>query len=134
MTSHHIETVRFWALFLAGCVALSYAIGALATNHPMPFDPSLPMLAGALAAVVIFVAALLAGQQAAHEATDEGYFSDQSRATGAAFWIALLMYPAFAPMIAWNWISYETAFAAMGTLTAAAFLLLFCWYDWRGRA
>ena len=50
-----------------------------------------------------------------------------------AYWVALLLYPIFGLLLSFGWVAPGVAFAAMGTLTGAAFLLLFVWFDLRGR-
>lgn len=133
MTAIGIERVRFFALLGVGGVLLIYAALALAFGDPQAFSGWVPGAAGFGAAALITLAAVLAGNRAAEMATDEGYRADRQRAESWAFWIALLLYPGFAPLVAFDLVSFPVAFAAMGALTGAAFLLLFCWFDLRGR-
>ena len=58
---------------------------------------------------------------------------DKRCAEAHAFWIALMLYPIFGPSWPWAQLPCPTAFAAMGTLTGAAYLLLFTYYDAMGR-
>ena len=66
---------------------------------------------------------------------------DKRRAEAHAFWIALMMYPIFGILMTTGAVALPTAFAAMGTLTGAAYLLLFTYaylllftyYDAMGR-
>ena len=58
---------------------------------------------------------------------------DKRRAEAHAFWIALMLYPIFGGLMAMGAVALHTAFAAMGTLTGAAYLLLFTYYDAMGR-
>ena len=133
MNAELIEKVRFWALLATGLICLAYALGALALGRPDPFSGWLPGLFGVVAAVMITSVALVAGPKHARMAADESYVADTRRAAGHAFWIALLLYPLFAVPLAQGWITHQVAYAAMGTLTGAAYLLLFCWFDRKGR-
>ena len=58
---------------------------------------------------------------------------DERRAEAHAFWIALMLYPIFGVLIATGTVALPSAFAAMGTLTGAAYLLLFTYYGAMGR-
>ncbi|MEM1301502.1 MAG: hypothetical protein AAGH17_02885, partial [Pseudomonadota bacterium] len=60
------------------------------------------------------------------------YFSESRRAQIIGFWVAVLMYPVFGLAIGYEMISYSVAFSAMGTFTAAAFLLSFSILNARG--
>ena len=128
-----VEKVRFWALLSTGLICLGYAILAMIEGRPDPFSSWLPGIAGIMAALTILLTGFWAGSKAASMAVDEGYRADTRRAAGIAFWIALLLYPVFGLALAQGWVGHGVAFAAMGTLTGAAYLLLFCWFDGQGR-
>lgn len=134
MTSELFTNLRMVVLGLTGLVCLAYGIGAMALGTPQPFAVWLPGAFGLTSVVLITIAALAAGNDNARRATDEGYVADRKRAEGFGFWVAILLYPAFAVPLWQGWITYPTAFAAMGTLTAAAYLLKFVWVDVKGRA
>lgn len=65
-------------------------------------------------------------------AWDEGYAADARRAASIAFWFSVLLYPAFGLMLALDVIVWNLAFAAMGTLIGAFYLLLLAAFDLRG--
>ena len=128
-----ISTLRRCLLGATGVLTLSYGVLALAQNDPQPMSPWLPGAFGVGSAVLIGLSALIAGRKAAEIATDESYVADRSRAAQIAFWIALFLYPAFAVPLINGIVDWPAAFAAMGTFTGASFLLLFVWFDLRGR-
>ena len=80
-----------------------------------------------------FALASAAGRKNAQQALDEGYIMDKRRAEAHAFWIALMLYPIFGLLMTTGAVALLTAFGAMGTLTGAAYLLLFTHYDAIGR-
>lgn len=133
MTSELFTNVRTGMLGLTGLVCLAYGAAALAMGTPQPFAFWVPGLFGVASSVLIAIAAFAAGNANARRATDEGYVADRKQAEGIGFWVAILLYPAFAVPLWQDWVSYPTAFAAMGTLTAAAYLLSFVWADVKGR-
>ena len=107
-----------------GLVCLLYAAMALVAGWPDPIPPWIPALFGIVSAVVVMVALFTAGARNAAMARDEGFSSDLRRVQCIGYWIALLLHPAFGSFLSSGWVSYDVAFAAMGTLTTAAFLLL----------
>ena len=122
-----ISKVRTILLGITGLSCLVYAILAIAQNDPQPIWWFIPMTAGLLASVGIAIAFLLGDSSARQMAHDEM----NHRAQRHAYWIAVLMYPIFAVIIMTTGLSWETTFAAMGTLTGAAYLLLLTFYEWR---
>lgn len=134
LSSDTLANVRVAVLGLTGCVCALYAVLALATGNARPFSPWIPGLFGLVSALVIFAAAYAAGNRNAEMAMDEGYFADSHKAQRYGYWIAVFLYPAFAVPLSMDVISWNVGFAAMGTLTGAAFLLLFVLFDLRGRA
>ena len=126
-----ISKVRTILLGITGLSCLVYAILAIAQNDPQPIWWFIPMTAGLLASVGIAIAFLLGDSSARQMAHDEMYDELNHRAQRHAYWIAVLMYPIFAVVIMATGLSWETTFAAMGTLTGAAYLLLLTFYEWR---
>ncbi len=120
-------------MITAGMICLAYGVMAVFLGRPDPFLPWLPGVSGLLAAILIALGAVLAGRKNATIAHDEGYFNDSHRAQRISFWVAISLYPLFGIAIWQGWSNYHVAFAAMGTLTAASFLLLFGIFDLRGR-
>jgi cobalamin synthase len=133
MSSQLLSTIRTTVLGLTGLVCFFYAIAAIYTQTPDPIWPWIPMAFGLASALIITLAAFAAGPKAAQMATDEGYFDDSHKAQRTAFWVALLLYPAFAIPLSRGWVDWHVAYAAMSTLTGGTFLLLFVWFDLRGR-
>ncbi|MEM1065594.1 MAG: hypothetical protein AAF771_16830 [Pseudomonadota bacterium] len=134
ITSDTIATIRLIALSATGLVCLAYALFALALGRPDPFSPWIPLGIGVFAAATIALTAFAAGDDAAEIATDELYFAESHRAQRIGYWIAVALYPAFGVALGSGWVSYPVAFAAMGTLTGAAFLLSFAILNLRGAA
>lgn len=126
--------IRACVLGLTGLLCLTYAGLALLLGRPDPMPWWIPGAAGLASVVVVWGVALVAGHREAARASDEGYGADNGRAMQLAFWVALLLYPAFALPLHERWLAWPTAFAAMGTLTGATYLLLFAWFGLRLRA
>ncbi|TMV91403.1 hypothetical protein FGG78_10645 [Thioclava sp. BHET1] len=124
--------LRRIVLGLSGLVCLLYAVLALIMRNPAPISPWLPWMSGALGLFVIFAAARLAGPDQVRRAKDELFRHDAQTAQRVGFWVALSLYPIFAIPLSLDMIAWPVAFAAMGTLSAAAFLLSFVWFDMRG--
>lgn len=134
LTSENLSNIRALVLGATGLICLAYAVLALLWGRPDPFSSWIPGLAGFMSAAIISIAALTAGRKNTERAADEGYRADNHRAQRISYWIALLLYPVFALFLANGLIDWSVAFAAMGTLTGAAFLLLFVFFDMRGRS
>lgn len=132
MTLQTFEILRRITLGGTGVICLAYAVLSLIAGRPDPMPFWIPGLAGALAGVVISIGARM-NPKSASDAMDEGYRADWGRAQRHAYWVALLLYPLFGLLLALGWVKFHTAFAAMGTLTGAAMLLLFVIYDLQGR-
>lgn len=126
-----IMRTRQICLGLTGLICLAYAVGAVLGGTPQPFSPWLPGLMGLLAAAAITLSAFVAGQHNARRAMDEFYRSVDHRAQRYAYWFALALYPAFGLLLGFDMLDYPVAFAAMGTLTGAAYLLLVTLFDLR---
>ena len=118
---------------ITGLTCLAYAVLALLQMRPDPFPFWIPGILGLISAALIFALATAAGRKNAQQAFDEGCIMDKRRAEAHAFWIALMLYPIFGFLMAMGAVALPTAFAAMGTLTGAAYLLLFTYYDAMGR-
>ncbi|MFK7791079.1 MAG: hypothetical protein AB8B88_00265 [Devosiaceae bacterium] len=133
LSADQLSTIRMLFLGFTGLVCALYAGLAVLWSDPSPFSPWLPGLCGLGSAIIITLTARAAGDKSAEMAFDEGYMADSHKAQRYAYWIAVFLYPAFAVPLSLNWISWPVGFAAMGTLTGAAFLLLFVWFDLQGR-
>lgn len=132
MTSDGLVRVRGGLMGFAGVVCLIYGVLALVTGQPDPMHPAIPGMAGLAAAVAIFLAFGRASAGTRKQATDEVFQMEMNAAVTVGFWVAILLYPMFAPFLMGGLITFEVAFAAMGTLTAAAYLLTFAFQTLRG--
>ena len=117
---------------IAGLTCLAYALLALLQVRPDPFPFWIPGILGIISAALIFALAAV-GRKNAKQAFVEGYIMDKRRAQAHAFWIAMIFLPIFGIFMATGTVALPTAFAAMGTLAGAAYLLLFTYYDAMGR-
>ena len=133
LTANSLSNIRVVVLALTGFVCLLYAVLALLAGSPDPISPWIPGVFGVSSAAIIAIAFVFSGSRNAEMASDEGFFSDYSKAAGTGYWTALFLYPVFAVALSSGWVSYPVAFATMGTLTGAAFLLPLVWFDLRGR-
>ena len=113
---------------ITGLTCLAYALLALLQMRPDPFLFWVPSILELISTAPIFALASAAGRKSAQQAFDEGYIMDKRRAEAHAFWIALMLHPIFGVLIAMGTVAMPTAFSAMGTLTGAAYLLLFTYY------
>ncbi len=134
ITSDTIATIRLIALAATGAICLAYAVLALALGRPDPVSPWIPLAIGIVAAAAIALTAFAAGEDASEIASDELYFAESHRAQRIGFWFAVALYPAFGVALGYGWVSFPVAFAAMGTLTGAGFLLSFAILNLRGSA
>jgi hypothetical protein len=128
-----LSTFRRIMFTITGLTCLAYAGLALVQMRPDPFPFWIPGSLGLISAALIFALAAAAGHNTAQQVFDEGYIMDRLRAEAQAFWVALMLYPIFALLMAMGAVALPTAFAAMGTLTGAAYLLLFTYHDAAGR-
>lgn len=126
-----IAKLRTVLLCLVGLCCLLYAVLAVAQNTPQPFWWFVPAGMGVLASVGIFAAFAMADPAARRMANDEMYIETAHRAQRHAYWVALGLYPTFAFVVIFTGMEWSTVFAAMGTLTGAAYLLLLTFYEWR---
>ncbi len=125
MNARTLTLLRNASFSLLGLVLLAYGLGVLVTGSPEPFASWITAAAGIATAVVTSGAAALAGRRATQVAWDEMAREEWRRCLGFGFWVAVWLYPLFALLIGLSVVDWRQAFAAMGTLTAAApFLLL----------
>lgn len=134
LSSQNLSNIRTFVLGGTGLICLAYAVLAMLWGRPDPFPSWIPGLAGFGSAAIISIAAIVAGRSKTAQAVDEGYVADTHKAQQISYWIALLLYPAFGLLLWSGWVTWQVAFAAMGTLTGAAFLLLFVLFDLRGQS
>lgn len=126
MNADSVTRIRIAVFGIAGLVCASYSVMAFITNTPNPFTPWLPGVAGFTAGLVMWVSAFLAGRKNAGIAHDELYQQEWSLAVRFSYWFAIALYPLFGLFLAMGWISPIASFAAMGTATGAAPMLVFC--------
>mgnify|MGYP000651611222 CR=1 FL=1 len=131
--SEKLASLRIVLFGVTGAVCTAYALMAVVQGRPDPFLPWIPGFFGILSAALIVIAARAAGRAQAAQAMDEGYMVDNHRAQRFGYWVAVSLYPLFALIVWQGLIDWPTAFAAMGTLTGAAYLLGFVWFDLQGR-
>ena len=133
LSAETFSNTRIFMFAMTGLACLIYAIMALMTGNPEPFSGWIPGGLGIMSGVVLWATGAVAGDANTERAMDEGYYADSARAQQIAFWVAIFMYPAFSVPLALDLIDLAVVFPAMGTLTGATFLLLFVWFDLRGR-
>ena len=134
MTSLSSETFgrgRSILLCLTGLSCLFYAVLAMVQNRPDPIWWFVPGAIGVLAALLTWGLAFMAGRANARMASDELYTLVSHRAQRHSFWCAIVLYPVAALGVIFLNLAWDTIFAVMGTLTAAAYLLLLTVYEWR---
>ena len=132
LTSDSLSSFRRIMFAITGLTCLAYAALALLQVRPDPFPFWIPGILGIISAALIFALAAV-GRKNAKQAFVEGYIMDKRRAQAHAFWIAMIFLPIFGIFMATSTVALPTAFAAMGTLAGAAYLLLFTYYDAMGR-
>ena len=132
LTSDSLSSFRRIMSAITGLTCLACAALALLQVRPDPFPFWIPSILGIIIAALIFALAAV-GRKNAKQAFVEGYIMDKRRAQAHAFWIAMIFLPIFGIFMATGTVALPTAFAAMGTLAGAAYLLLFTYYDAIGR-
>ena len=132
LISDSLSSFRRIMFAITGLTCLAYAALALLQVRPDPFPFWIPGILGIISAALIFALAAV-GRKNAKQAFVEGYIMDKRRAQAHAFWIAMIFLPIFGIFMATGTVALPTAFAAMGTLAGAAYLLLFTYYDAMGR-
>ncbi|WP_224826719.1 hypothetical protein [Cognatishimia sp. MH4019] len=133
LSAETFSNTRIIMFGLTGLACLLYAIMALLTGNPEPFSAWIPGGLGVMSGVVLWATGAAVGDANTERAMDESYYADSGRAQQIAFWVAIFMYPAFSVPLSLDLIELPVVFASMGTLTGATFLLLFVWFDLRGR-
>lgn len=134
MTATTLLYTRSLAMGLAGLICAVYGLMVLLQGRPDPMPGWIPGVAGIAAALAIFVTASSSAKGVLQATFDEGYQADAVLAQRIGFWVAIWLYPVFAMPLYLGWISWPSAFAAMGTLTAATYLLGTVILDLRGRS
>jgi len=132
LTSDSLSSFRRIMFAITGLTCLACAALALLQVRPDPFPFWIPGILGIISTALIFALAAV-GRKNAKQAFVEGYIMDKRRAQAHAFWIAMIFLPIFGIFMATGTVALPTAFAAMGTLAGAAYLLLFTYYDAMGR-
>ena len=132
LTSDSLSSFRRIMFAITGLTCLACAALALLQVRPDPFPFWIPGILGIIGAALIFALAAV-GRKNAKLAFVEGYIMDKRRAQAHAFWIAMIFLPILGIFMATGTVVLPTALAAMGTLTGAAYLLLFTNYDAMGR-
>ena len=132
LTSDSLSSFRRIMFAITGLTCLAYAALALLQVRPAPFPFWIPGILGIISAALIFALAAV-GRKNAKQAFVEGYIMDKRRAQAHAFWIAMIFLPIFGIFMATGTVALPTAFAAIGTLAGAAYLLPFTYYDAMGR-
>ena len=84
---------------------------------------------GVFAGISTFVAFAMADPALRRMATGEMYTLITQLSQRHVYWLFLGRYPVFAVIIMTTGLEWNTAFAAMGTLTGAAYLLLLTFYE-----
>ena len=132
LSSDSLSTFHRIMFAIMGLTCLACAALALLQVRTDPFPFWIPGILEIISAALIFALAA-AGRKNAKQAFVEGYIMDKRRAQAHAFWIAMIFLPIFGTFMATGTVALPTAFAAMGTLAGAAYLLLFTYYDAMGR-
>ncbi len=133
MTSHALFLTRSLSMALAGVICALYAILVVVQGRPDPLPFWIPSVVGVAAALAIWASVGASRPKVVNAAFDEGYRADSVLAERMGFWVAIALHPIFGAQLYMDWISWPSAFAAMGTLTAATYLLGSAILDFRGR-
>lgn len=126
MTVDQLSRLRFVIFLIAGLIISGYGVLALIFLRPDPIWPWVPTLAGLCAVAIIYTSARRSGKKVAGASFDELFDLEWRRALVVSYWVAIGMYPLFAVPLATGLLDSPTAFAAMGTLSGGAPMLLFC--------
>ncbi|WGI20889.1 hypothetical protein [Amylibacter sp. IMCC11727] len=132
MNGEGLVRLRGILMGFAGVVCLAYGVLAVVMGRPDPMPQYIPGVAGIAAMVAIYLAFWQAGSDSRKAASDEMFVAEMNGAVKVGFWVGIFMYPAFAPFLIAGWTTFDVAFAAMGTLMAAAYLLTFAVSTLRG--
>lgn len=104
---------------------------ALILVRPDLIWPWIPTVAGVGAGALIYLSAVRYDEEVAGVSFDELFDLEWQRAVSWSYWIAIAMYPFFTVHLATGMLNSQTAFAAMGTLSGGAPLLLYCFITLR---
>lgn len=129
LSSDTLSGIKTLCLGASGLICSGYAVGAFLLETPQDLPDWLPLLAGGLAALVIFVTAALAGPRNTNAALDESYRQDRQTAAAMGFWAALGM-----GLFLWlSGLGNGMDLAITLTSSAAVFLLVQVWLEVKGR-
>ncbi len=133
MSYRSLLLTRIFSMGFAGLICAIYALLVLLQGRPDPMPTWIPGIAGVVAAAAIWASVGASNKKTVGATFDEGFKAEEAMAQRIGFWVAIWLYPAFAVPLMLEWISWPSAFAAMGTLTAATYLLASVFLDLRGR-
>lgn len=126
MTVDQLSRLRFVIFLSSGLITAGYGVLALLMGRPDPIWPWFPTLAALLAIAIIFASSARSGKKVTDASFDELFDHEWRRAVGYSYWIAIAMYPLFIVPLSLGYVESTTAFAAMGTLSGGAPLLVYC--------
>jgi len=133
MQHRTLTLIRNACFSLLGLVLFSYSISVLVMGNPAPVSPLIPALSGVVTAIIVGLAALVAGRHSSAIAWDEMARYEWHKCLRFGYWVAVWSYPIFAVLLVNNVVDFPSAFAAMGTLAGASPFLMFLWKWTRGR-
>jgi hypothetical protein len=132
MSGEGLVRLRGILMGFAGLVCLAYGVLAVATGVPNPMPIYIPGAAGIAATIAIYMAFWQSGKASRQAASDEMFNLEMNGAVKVGFWGGIALFPLFAPFLYASWITFDVAFAAIGTLMPAAYLLTFAVSTLRG--
>ena len=131
MSVEQLSRVRFFAFLISGIIIAGYGVLAIVLSKPNPVWPWIPTLASFLAIAIIQFSARRSGEKVSGASFDELFDVEWGRALGLSYWVAIAMYPLFAVLLVTQTVGHWTAFAAMGTMSGGAPLLIYCFITMR---
>ena len=126
MNADQLSRLRFVVFLCVGLIICGYGVLALILGRPDPIWPWISTVAGVGAGALIYLSAVRSGKKVAGASFDELFDVEWRRALNLSYWVAIALYPLFVLPLAMGLLSSVTAFAAMGTLSGGAPMLLFC--------